>query len=75
MEMGKRRALAGCLILFCLIPWSLAQDAQQPKPIDPEYRKFDDLVSFLRTRNAKQYAIPSSPTGIDEASVRHYRRH
>jgi pimeloyl-ACP methyl ester carboxylesterase len=70
MEMGKRRALAGSLVLFCLmpwlIPWSLAQDAQQPKPIDPEYRKFNDLVSFLRTRNAKQYAIPSSPTGIDE---------
>jgi pimeloyl-ACP methyl ester carboxylesterase len=38
-----------------------------PLAIDSEYRKFDDLASFLRTRNAQQYAI-SSPKGIDEAS-------
>lgn len=31
-----------------------------------EYRKFDDLLSLLRTRNGKQYAI-TSPKGIDEA--------
>jgi pimeloyl-ACP methyl ester carboxylesterase len=31
-----------------------------------EYRKFDDLISLLRTRNAKQHAI-TSPKGIDEA--------
>src|SRR5579859_1832677 len=31
-----------------------------------EYRKFDDLISFIRNRNAKQYAI-TSPKGIDEA--------
>jgi len=62
-------ALACSLILFCLISGALrqaTQDAQQPKAIDSEYRKFDDLVSFLRTRNAKQYAI-SSPKSIDEA--------
>ena len=35
--------------------------------IDSEYRKLDDFVSFLRARNAQQYAI-SSPKGIDEAS-------
>jgi hypothetical protein len=67
-----RSALAGSLVFSCLISGALAQaaqdaqDAQQPNAIDPEYRKFDELVSFLRTRNAKQYAIPS-PKGIDEA--------
>jgi pimeloyl-ACP methyl ester carboxylesterase len=30
-----------------------------------EYRKFDELVSFIRARNAKEYAI-TSPNGIDE---------
>ena len=65
-------ALACSLILLCLISGALGQaahdapEAQQPKATDSEYRKFDDLVSFLRTRNAKQYAIPS-PKGIDEA--------
>ena len=38
-----------------------------PPAIDPEYRKFDDLLSFLRSRNAQQYGI-SSPKGIDEGS-------
>jgi pimeloyl-ACP methyl ester carboxylesterase len=31
-----------------------------------KYRKFDELVSLIRTRNTKQYAI-TSPKGIDEA--------
>ncbi len=39
--------------------------AHQPDGID-QYRKLDDFLSFLRTRNAKQYAITSS-SGIDEA--------
>jgi pimeloyl-ACP methyl ester carboxylesterase len=43
-----------------------AKDPQQPIPLDPEYRKLDALVSFLRERNAKQFAIPSTK-GIDEA--------
>ncbi|HKT49416.1 MAG TPA: alpha/beta hydrolase [Candidatus Angelobacter sp.] len=43
------------------------KDPQQPTPLDPEYRKFDALVSFVRARNAEQYAIRSSH-GIDEAS-------
>jgi pimeloyl-ACP methyl ester carboxylesterase len=42
-------------------------DSHKPKAIDAEYRKFDELATFLRARNAKQYAIPS-PKGIDEAS-------
>jgi pimeloyl-ACP methyl ester carboxylesterase len=49
--------------MSCLVG---TQDPQQPRAIDPEYRKFDDLVSFLRARNAKQFAIPA-PEGIDEA--------
>jgi pimeloyl-ACP methyl ester carboxylesterase len=61
------------LVIFCLLsslmPKALGQatqDAQQRRALDAEYRKFDDLVSFIRARNAKQYAIPS-PKGIDEA--------
>ncbi len=55
-------------MLFCLIPVALGQttqDAQQPRATDSEYHKFDDLVSALRTRNARQYAVPS-PKGVDE---------
>jgi len=62
-------AIACSLLFFCLISGAfgqVAQDTQLPKAIDSEYRKFDDLVSFLRARNAKQFAIPS-PKGIDEA--------
>jgi pimeloyl-ACP methyl ester carboxylesterase len=37
------------------------------KAVESEYNKFDKVLSFLRTRNAKQFAI--NPTkGIDEAS-------
>jgi pimeloyl-ACP methyl ester carboxylesterase len=59
-----------CSSLFC---WQIPgvrgqtpQVAQQPNPNDSEYRKLDGLLSFLRARNARQYAI-SSPKGIDEA--------
>jgi pimeloyl-ACP methyl ester carboxylesterase len=38
-----------------------------PSTTDSEYRQFEDLLSFLRNRNAQQYAI-SSAKGIDEAS-------
>ena len=43
-----------------------AKDPQQPIALDPEYRKLDALVSFVRARNAEQFAI-RSPKGIDEA--------
>lgn len=45
------------------------KDQQTPAPpaSDAAYRKFDELLSFLRARNAKQYAI-SSPKGMDESS-------
>ncbi len=64
-----RLVAAGALLLFFQIPAALAQapqDAQQPNAIDSEYRKFDEMVSVLRARNAQRYAI-SSPKGIDEA--------
>jgi pimeloyl-ACP methyl ester carboxylesterase len=41
-------------------------DAPMPRPIDAEYRKLDELATFLRARNAKQFAM-TSPKGIDEA--------
>jgi pimeloyl-ACP methyl ester carboxylesterase len=43
------------------------QPPAAPPAIDSEYRKFDELVSFVRARNAEQYAI-LSPKGIDEGS-------
>lgn len=44
-----------------------AEDAPQPKAIESEYRKFEDLLSTLRARNAQQFKI-ASERGIDEAS-------
>ena len=64
-----RFVVPSSLSLFLMIPGApgqTPQNAQQPKATDSEYRKFDDLVSFLRARNAQQYAI-SSPKGIDES--------
>jgi len=61
------------LLLFCLGLGMFGQVAKGQQPpaappaIDSEYRKFDELVSFVRTRNAEQYAI-LSPKGIDEGS-------
>jgi len=70
MARSVARLVAACaLLLFLQIPAALAQapqDAQQPNAIDSEYRKFDEMVSVLRARNAQRYAI-SSPKGIDEA--------
>jgi pimeloyl-ACP methyl ester carboxylesterase len=65
-----RSALVCSIALFCTECDALGQggtDSQKPRAIDAEYRKFDELTSFLRTRNAKQFAI-TSPRGIDEAS-------
>jgi pimeloyl-ACP methyl ester carboxylesterase len=64
-----RPALACCLVFIQMGGAALAQfvsDPQQPIPLDPEYRKLDALVSFLRARNEKQFAIRSA-RGIDEA--------
>jgi pimeloyl-ACP methyl ester carboxylesterase len=69
-----RSALACGLVLILLGgaafgPFALGQfakDPQQPTALDAEYRKLDALVSFLRARNAEQFAIRSAK-GIDEA--------
>jgi pimeloyl-ACP methyl ester carboxylesterase len=72
------RAFISGLLSFCLASVTFGQAAkdrqtpavpQAPAPLatDSEYHKFDELLSFLRNRNAKQYAI-SSPKGIDESS-------
>jgi pimeloyl-ACP methyl ester carboxylesterase len=64
---------ACCLALIGLDGGTLEQPGKSQQPpaaptaLDSEYRKFDELVSFLRARNTKQYAI-TSPKGIDEAS-------
>src|SRR5713101_3081146 len=68
-----RFIFACCLLLFCLGLGMFGQVAKSQQPpaaplaIDSEYRKFDELVSFVRARNAEQYAI-LSPKGIDEGS-------
>jgi pimeloyl-ACP methyl ester carboxylesterase len=64
-----RLAVSCFLLLFFLTPGApgqAPQDAQQSQTTESEYRKFDDRLSFVRARNAKQYAI-LSPKGIDEA--------
>jgi len=45
---------------------TIGENAQRMAQAILEYRKFDDRISLIRTRNAKQYAI-TSPKGIDEA--------
>jgi hypothetical protein len=68
-----RRIFACCLWLFCLGLGMFGQVAKSQHPpaaptgVDSEYRKLDGLVSFVRARNAEQYAI-LSPKGSDEGS-------
>ena len=65
-----RLALVCSLVLYsaeCNAFGQSGTDTQKPRPIDAEYRKFDELASFLRDRNTKQFAI-ASPKGIDEGS-------
>ncbi len=58
--------------LFCFCSGTFGQAGKDQQPtstppsVDTEYRKFEDLASFLRNRNAQEYAI-SSPKGIDES--------
>jgi pimeloyl-ACP methyl ester carboxylesterase len=65
------RSCLVCSLVLCCAELSACgqsdRDPQKPQPIDAEYRKFDELLSFLRARNAKRFAI-ASPTGIDEGS-------
>lgn len=67
--------LACCLALSWLNRGALNQQDKPQQPsvpapataLDAEYRKFEELASFVRARNARDYAI-STATGIDEAS-------
>ena len=71
------RTLACCLAFFFLDGGTIGQTdkGQQPPPavpapttaLDAEYRKFEELESFVRARNARDYAI-STANGIDEGS-------
>lgn len=64
-----RSVLACWLLLVCTECTAYGQsggDSKKPQATDAEYRKFDELASFLRARNAKQFAI-TAPNGIDEA--------
>ena len=67
MESGKKKALRVSLLFTLLVSGALAQStfAQSTQSSDADYRKFDELVSSIRARNARQYAI-TSPRGIDE---------
>jgi pimeloyl-ACP methyl ester carboxylesterase len=65
-----RSTLVCSLVLCCTACDAFGQggtDCDKPRPIDAEYRKFDELASFLRARNAKQFAI-ASLKGIDDGS-------
>jgi len=68
-----RPILAFYVSLLCLFLGTFGrvakgqQEPPRPQGVDFEYRKFQGLLSFLRTRNAQQYAIVS-PKGIDEAA-------
>ena len=66
-------------IHFCLLPfallsvsWDVHAGCQEPAAayrnpgVGSEYLNFEDLLSFLRTRNTRQYAIDSTK-GVDEA--------
>jgi pimeloyl-ACP methyl ester carboxylesterase len=68
------RRIGACSVAFlCLgvAAYGQANKGEQmpapSTPTDAEYRKLDEVATFLRARNAKQYAI-TSPAGIDEAS-------
>src|SRR5215471_18912025 len=61
------------LATLCTSATTFGQAAKNQHPTEPaqamdsEYRKFDEMLTFMRARNAKQYAI-TSPRGIDESS-------
>ncbi|HKW33672.1 MAG TPA: alpha/beta hydrolase [Candidatus Acidoferrum sp.] len=69
----SRGGVLASLVLLCMGPGTFGQAVKNqpptpaPQSMDLECRKFDELLSSLRARNAKQYVI-SSPQGIDESS-------
>ena len=72
-----RETFACCVALLCLSRPAFSQEKKPQQavaatpppatPLDAQYRKFEELASFVRNRNARDYAI-STPKGIDEGS-------
>lgn len=69
MKLPRLSILSALSLLAFLCP-AYAQSPSQPlqasSAVDAEYRKLDALVSVIRSRNSKQFAL-SSASGIDEA--------
>src|ERR1700691_800077 len=76
MRSHMRVSAGVAIVLFVSLPFCApAQDStptpggagKDPKSVDAEYRKLDETLTFLRGRNAKQFAIDSAK-GIEESS-------
>jgi len=72
----EQRVFRGMFVCFFVLlcagrPTMGQTDKTQPSAAastnDPEYRKFEEVSSFVRARNARDYAF-SAAKGIDEAS-------
>jgi pimeloyl-ACP methyl ester carboxylesterase len=64
------RRLSLCLVLLNLcativLPTHAQERQARPVPVDAEFQKLDALMSALRNRNPRDYAI-TNPNGIDE---------
>lgn len=58
------------LVLFCgaAVEWSAAQEVSSSGRSEAgEFQKLEPTLKFLRTRNARDYAV-AAPNGIDEAN-------
>jgi pimeloyl-ACP methyl ester carboxylesterase len=68
-EMMRRLSVKFLLVSLCIalavLVFAQASGAQ-PQQDDAELKKLDAMMTFVRTRNAQDYAI-TAPNGIDEA--------
>src|SRR5216684_563990 len=57
------------LVFICggALAWLSAQEPSSGRSEAGEFQKLDPALKFLRTRNARDYAV-TSPNGIDEAN-------
>ena len=60
MDMHRRGFLSMMACGTALAPRVLSEHSSGTDSLDAEYRKLDDLASFLRNRNAQQFPIGSS---------------
>lgn len=67
MDMHRRGFLSMMACGTALAPRELSEHSSGTGSLDAEYRKLDDLASFLRNRNAQQFPIRSSK-GTDESA-------